>query len=114
MTFKEAYQDDLENAFFDEDEFADRHSIDGEECMVIVTDAKSEDAQKVYGRAKTALNPKESAVSRISHIIYVREKDIKRKLTVNAVINLDGKNYFIHNVVRQEGMYRLGIGIYAV
>lgn len=114
MNFREAYQDDLANAFFDEDELASKHTIDGKECTVILTGTKREGARKYYGRAQSTFNQKETAVNKVSHVVYVRETDIQRKLTVNAVINLDGKKYFILDVEFHEGVYTLVIGIHAM
>lgn len=112
--FKEAYADDLKAAFFDEEEFASVHTIDGEACTIILTDVTSVDAKTYYGSKKSALNPKETAINRISHILYIRDTELKRKFTSNALINLDGKRYFVQDVKHMEGMYRLAIGIHAV
>lgn len=110
MNFREAYQDDLDGAFFDEEEFASRHTIDGEELTIVLVETTSADAKAL----KSALNPKETAINKISHIAYIRDSDIKRKLTTNAVIALDGKKYFIQDVKHNEGVYRLALGIHAV
>lgn len=114
MNFKEAYQDDLDNAFFDEDEFASKHTIDGEEYTIVLIDTVSANAKMSYGRMKSTLNPKETAVNKISYIVYIKGRDVKRKLTTNAMITLDGKKYFIQDVKYNEGVYRLEIGIHAV
>ncbi len=114
MNFREAYQDDLRNAFFDEDEFAGKHTIDGKECTVILTEVKSEGARKYYGRSQSTFNQKEMAVNRVIYVVYVRKEDIQRKLTTNAMINLDGKKYFIQDVKLHEGVYTLAIGIHTV
>lgn len=113
-SFKEAYQDDLENAFFDEEEFAGRHTVDGEECMLILTDNTS----TVPVLLKNALNQKETAVNKISHILYIRDTEAEKlkrtKFTVNAMIHLDGKKYFVQDVKHTDGVYRLAVGIHAV
>lgn len=117
MNFKEAYQDDLDEVFFDEDVFADRHTIDGKECIVVLTEAKSAGARQYYTRARSTFNPKETAINQASYILYVRERDIKdirRKLTTNAMISLDGKQYFILDVGLQAGVYTLVVGIHTV
>lgn len=110
MNFREAFEDDLENAFFDEDEFASRHVIDGEECTIVMTETISAEVKM----RKSSLNPKESAINDIRYVLYIREKDMKRKLTVNAMISLDGKKYFVRDVKHREGMYEVAIGIHAV
>lgn len=114
MNFKEVYQDDLDEAFFDEDVFAERHTIDGNECIVVLVEAKNAGARQYYTRAKSTFNPEETAINQASYILYVRERDIRRKLTTNAMINLDGKQYFILNVGLQAGVYMLAVGIHMV
>lgn len=115
MNFKEAYQDDLATAFFDDEEFAGIHTIDGKECTVILTDVKKEGARKYYERSRATFNQKETAVNKVSYILYVRETDMDRKkLTTNAMIELDGKKYFILDVGLSAGVYTLAIGIHAV
>lgn len=113
-SFKEAYQDDMENAFFDEEEFAGKHTIDGKECTLILTDNTS----TAPALLKNALNPKETAINKISRNLYIRDTEAgkleRTKFTVNAMINLDGKKYFVQDVRHTDGVYRLTIGIHAV
>lgn len=114
MNFKDAYQDDLANLFFDEEELASRHNIDGVEYTIILMDMEKQGSRKYYGRAKSTFNQKETAINLVKYIVYIRECDVKRKLTTNALINLDGKKCFIQDVWLQEGIYILTLGIYAV
>ncbi len=109
-TFKEFYQEDLDNVFFDEEEFAERHTIDGKECVIILTD---ETRQRPYLR-RTDLNPKETAVNKTSQVIYIRDKELERKVTSGAMINLDGNKYFVQDVSHKAGVYRLVVGIHKV
>ena len=76
MDFKEAYQEDIDQTFFDMEEFASAHVID--------------------------------------YTLYIRDKDMRKKVTTNAVINLDGKNYFVQSVDHADGIYKLIIGGHAV
>lgn len=115
-SFKEAYQDDLENAFFDEEEFASRHTIDGVECTVVLTECTN--SAPSTSRLRYALNPKETAIDRISHVVYIRDAEAEKlkrtKFTCNARIDLDGKKYFVQDVKHADGVYRLAIGIHSV
>lgn len=112
--FKEAYEDDLEAAFFDEEEFASKHTIDGEECTIVLIDITSVDARLLNRSMKTSLIPKETAINKTSYILYIRDTELKRKITSNALINLDGKKYFVQDVKHTDGVYRLAIGIHGV
>ena len=110
MNFKEAYLEDLGNAFFDLDEFASKHFIDGEEHTVVLIDESSKEARKMAD----TLNPKETAIMKFSYVIYIRDEDVKRRLSVNAMINLDGKKYFIQEITHTDGVYRIVIGGHTV
>lgn len=114
MNFKEAYQDDLANVFFDEEEFASKHNIDGVEYTIILTEMENEGARKYYTRSRSTFNQKETAINLVKYIVYIRECDVKRKFTTNALINLDGKKCFIQDVRLQEGIYILTLGVHAV
>ena len=47
MNFKEAYQDDLANLFFDEEELASRHNIDGVEYTIILMDMENQGHESI-------------------------------------------------------------------
>lgn len=110
-SFRDAYQEDLDNVLFDETEFAEKHVLDGEECLIILTEVN---AAAVHDRGRSTLNPKETAINKVSYILFVRDRDLKRKVTSGAMITLDGKKYFVQDVKHPKGMYRLEIGIHAV
>ena len=110
MNFKDTYRDDLAEAFFDTDEFASEHVIDGKPMNVILTNTGFRDAPKVRSSTRTMMNYKENAINKVMTTLYIKEDDIGRKLTANAAINLDGENMWINEVDHMEGMYRLVIG----
>lgn len=114
MTFKDAYLEDLDEVFFDEEEFASEHTIDGVPMTVVLINTTLEGAKKSNVLSKTTVNPKENAVNKSIIILYIKEKDAKRKFTANAMINLDGKKLFIHDVSHFEGVYKLSIGTHMV
>lgn len=114
MDFKEAYQEDIDQTFFDMEEFASAHVIDGKECEVVLTNLSKTDAKMTCGLMKATINPKETAINKLSYTLYIRDKDMRKKVTTNAVINLDGKNYFVQSVDHADGIYKLIIGGHAV
>lgn len=114
MNFKEAYLEDLGNAFFDLEEFASKHMIDGEEYTIVLTDMSGEEARTLYGKNSSVLNPKETAIMKTSYVIYIQDTELKRKFSVNAMINLDGRKYFVQSVAHTEGVCRLAIGGHSV
>ena len=114
MNFKDTYMDDLAEAFFDTDEFASEHVIDGKPMNVILTKKGFRDVQRARSSTRTMMNSKENAINKVTTTLYIKEDDIGRKLTVNAAINLDGENMWINEVEHMEGMYRLVVGKHKV
>ena len=106
MTFKEAYDEDLKDVFFDPEEFGSEHMIDGEILTVVLMETIFEGG-RLGANLKNAFNPKESAINQKTFTLCIREEDVKRKLTVNATIKVDGKNMFVNEVKHTMGMCRL-------
>ena len=107
MNFKEAYAEDLENAFFDADEFGEEHTIDGKKMVIVKTEAVLKDAGYVL---KGNFNPHEDTQNAADHTIYIRKADAKRHFTANSRINIDGVAMFVKNVRLIAGMIELTVG----
>jgi hypothetical protein len=72
------------------------------------------DAKMSYGLMKSTLNPKETAINKTTHLLYIRKSDLKRKVTANSLMTLDGKKYFVQKAERVQGLYRIELGIHEV
>jgi hypothetical protein len=107
MNFKEAYAADLENAFFDLDEFGSVHNIDGVDCVVVMTEINADGVRNTF-------NQKETAVNKVKYALYARDKDLRRKISVNSMITLDGRKCFVNDVSHSDGVYTIVISINAV
>jgi hypothetical protein len=110
MNFKEAFLDDLECAYFDTDEFAGIHTIDGVECRVVVAEVRADDAKSAGNATRSTLIPKDTSVNRITHTIYARDCDLRKKVTAGSVISLDGRRCFVFAVSHTDGVYTIAIG----
>lgn len=107
MNFKEAYADDLDEAFFDEDEFAEKHLIDGVEMLAIKQEINFKDAGNVL---KGSFNPRENTQNDAGFLLFIKTKDAKRRFTANSRIQIDNKDMFIRSVEKTPGLIRLTIG----
>lgn len=114
MSFHDDLLEDLDNAYFDIDEFATLHTIDGKEIPVVVTTVREDESKTSYGLMKATLNPKESAINKGQFVLYAKESDIRSKVTANSLIDYDGKKMFVYAVVKTEGVLKLTIGKHAV
>lgn len=110
MTFKEALQDDLETAYFDEDEFADELVIDGEHVVGIMQDFTNESPNDTHSFSK--VNIKESVVKG-RFLLYLRENDVKnmrrKKFTANSNVVINGKHYFVEDSKTIGGVTKVTI-----
>lgn len=110
MIFKDDVMDDLDTVIFDDEELAEVHNIDGRNILVVLTDATESDAHMSYGLMKATLNPKENAISKHSYHLFIRDKDTKRKYTVNAQILVDKQVMFVQSVKHAGGLWQLIVG----
>lgn len=109
MTFQEMLKTDLDDVFFDAEEFASEHQIDGKMLTVILQEENYGNAKTRYGESRGNINPKETAINKNTLTLRIRESDVKRKLTSGAMIDVDGKKMFISDVKHPTGMYILTI-----
>lgn len=107
MNFKEAFESDLDEAFFDQDEFAEEIKIDGKKMVAIKQEVNMKDAGNVL---KGSFNPRENTQNNTDFTLYIKEKDAKRRFTANALINIDGEPMFVQSAKKLRGMIQITVG----
>ena len=107
MNFKEAYEDDLDEAFFDEDEFAEKHLIDGVEMLAIKQEINFKDAGNVL---KGSFNPRENTQNDVGFSLFIKAKDAKRRFTANSIIVVDKERMFVKDVKKTQGIIQITVG----
>lgn len=107
MNFKEAFESDLDEAFFDLDEFAEEIKIDGKKTVAIKQEVNLKDAGNVL---KGSFNTRENTQNSTDFTLYIKEKDAKRRFTANALINIDGEPMFVRSVKKLRGMIQITVG----
>ena len=103
-TFKDFIDEDLD-VFFNLDEFADEHEIDGETLIAIVVDQQSNDSLTGFTREQlyTAQD-----VFKETKTIYVKSADFYIP-KVDSVITLDGQEYYVEEAGDEKGVIRIVI-----
>lgn len=104
MAFKDALQDDLDNVFFNQEEFAELHSYKGNDIPVVVDDEKLTEMK---------LRSKEDhsdGLFSASKLIYVKESDVESEPFSGEYVEFDGKDYYIESVQNQNGIYTIILG----
>lgn len=99
MGFVDDIQEDIDFLFFDEECFGSRHLFDGDEIVVLVDDETSE---------KWNRNKKwKDEVNNACVLLFVRECDMKRRLTIGSDVVFDRKDYFVSGLWKQTGVWKL-------
>lgn len=108
--FKDSVLEDLDETFFNLEEFAEKHNVDGKDIDIVITDVQFANAKTTHGSSRSNLNPKESAINLNKHLLFIRDKDAREKYTVNAMLRLDGQTMFIQTVKHTKGVWQLAVG----
>lgn len=95
MSFRDIVQTDLGNVFFNLDEFAEEHTIDGRKMLCIIDqDANIASAvQSVTG------------IYAANRRIYVREEDMKALPKEGKRLSLDGQFFFVTDARAEMGVF---------
>lgn len=110
MGFKEDVEADIGEVFFNSEEFGSLHEIDGEEITVVVASNERNDTAK----RENEKDMWKDEIQKESILIFVKEKDMKRKLSVNSAIRYDGRPFFVNAINKQGGVWKLLLGRYQV
>lgn len=105
MTLKEIMKEDLDDVFFDLDEFAEIHDVNGKEMSVMIDGnelgerKKSDRAGKHYDGLYTSMI-----------LMYVKAEEYGARPKVGSLIHLDGKAYKVIEAVEEGGVYSITMG----
>lgn len=104
MTFKEQVAQDNKAIFFNMDEFADTHMVNGEPMPCIVDNNELINREKRYQYNRSF---KADGVFLKELLIYVRAEDFGLLPAVGRSIVFDRKTYIISDAVNEDGIYSL-------
>lgn len=109
-SFKDCAAADIDLVFFEEDEHADLHTVDGKEMLVIVDDQRLKEHNSHWEAG--AKQNFDTGLYTASTVIYVRVKDYGPKPKVGKHLVLDKgtnqqRSYTILNCEEEAGVYRI-------
>ena len=104
MTFKEQIALDNKQTFMNEDEFSEKHLINGVEMPCLVDNNEMIDREKRY-QYKRSLYADGVYIKEL--LIYVRAEDFGALPAVGRVLTLDKKSYLISDAINEDGIYSL-------
>lgn len=94
--FKDAVKKDVKTVFINSDEFAERHTIDGESVLCIV------DKDITAGRDGREVNFEGVFLNTLT--IYVSTANIENRPVEGQYIDFDGETYHVLNVSDEDGI----------
>jgi len=94
MNFKDTALNDINNIFFNADEFAESHTIDGQVVNCIV------DNDRLMERSKKEFD----GIYVGELLIFVKRTDIGRELTQGMPLIVDKKQMYIFSVREDDGV----------
>lgn len=103
MGFKEQLLDDLDSVFFNTDEFAETHTINGEKVDIVVDNDKLAD---LYISKET--HTEELFTDAI--MFYVRKKDLDFEPVPGQYLEYDGRGMLITDVKHDDESYTIVLG----
>lgn len=100
-TFKDFILEDL-NVFFNDDEMADQHELDGQSLSLIVVDNSSKD---LNGLGREQLDASQE-VYKVYKTVYVKSSDFYVP-KIDSEIVLDGQSYYVEESGEEMGVIRV-------
>lgn len=97
MNFKDTVLNDINDVFFNSDEFAESHNIDGRVVSCIV------DNDRLMERSKKEFD----GIYVGEMLIFVKATDIGRELTQGMPLIVDNKQMYIFSVREDDGIYEI-------
>lgn len=103
LTFKDCAAADIDVVFFNTDEFADEHTVNGKTLLVVWDDNTLADRGAHWeGGAKQSFD---QGLYKADARLYVKVKELGGKPKVNSPMLVDGKKYIVSNVDEESGVY---------
>lgn len=95
--FKDVVEGDIRRVFLNEDEFAEKHDIDGEKIVVML------DIDRMNERRDKA------GLSDENLYFYVKEKELGRRPKVNSPMLFDGLHHIVTECIENDGVLEIAL-----
>ena len=100
ITFKQVMQNDIDRTFFNDEEFSDKHTIDGVSMSVMFDDMENIEREK---RMKSKMD----GIYVRQILIYVKASEFGPLPAYGRLLNLDGKRYTVVDAIEEGGVYTI-------
>lgn len=100
MSLKDLIASDIDNVFFNTEEFADIYIIDGRDVPVVQDDNRILEKSDISALG-TALG---------EGLIFIKEKDMPRLPSGGEEMNINNKKWYVRDAKNNKGVYEIRIG----
>lgn len=105
MNFKDIMRQDAKNVFLNEDEFGEKHQINGKEMCIVIDNNEMLDREKRYQPLKNGLHMQQM-------LFYVAVADFGRLPAAGQILEIDGHRYVITDAIREGAMYSISVEVH--
>lgn len=99
LSFKQLIRQDNRDVFMNDDEFAEKHFVNGRKMSAIL------DTNELEEREKRLKEDMTTGVYKKQILFYVRASDFGRMPSVGSVLEFDRKRYIVTNAINEDGIY---------
>jgi hypothetical protein len=100
MDFKDAVAADIDNVFFDTNEFAEKAMIGGKSVPIILDDDALQGKSDVYAMG----------LAEGERLVFIKEKDLRRLPQSGEQMTIGDKQWYIRHALSNAGVFELRIG----
>lgn len=100
LSFKEAMQRDIDDVFFNIEEFSDNHTIDGVQMPAMVDDMENIEREKKMKSHMDGIYARQI-------FLYVKASAFGGLPAQGRLINLDGRKYTVVDATDESGVYTI-------
>jgi hypothetical protein len=100
MDFKDAVAADVDNVFFNTEEFAENAIIGGKNVPVLFDDDALQGKSDVYAMG----------LAEGERLIFIKEKDLRRLPQPGEQMTIGDKQWYVRHTVSNAGVYEIRIG----
>jgi len=100
VSLKDQIASDIDNVFFNPNDFAEEAIVDGRPILIIVADDFLNDKSEMYAEG----------LSRGEQLVFIREVDLNRMPNIGDQITIDKKKWYVKHAIKNKGVYEVRIG----
>jgi hypothetical protein len=100
MSFKQIVQRDIEEIFFNQEEFSDTHTIDGIEMVAMIDDMENIEREKKMKSNMDGIYARQI-------LLYVKASEFGGIPAHGRILTLDSRKYTVVDAVDEGGVYTI-------